>query len=70
MQTIYKVFLGIFIVFGGLNIFAINYNESFTSEENSIYFISIVASLFGILCTYILHIWSQLKAKKKSDFSE
>ena len=70
MQTIYKVFLGVFIVFGGFNIFAINYNESFMSEENSIYLISIVASLFGVLCTYILHIWSKLKAKQKPDFSE
>ncbi len=64
MQTIYKVFLVIFIVFLGFNIFAINYNENWMSEENSIYIFSIAASVFGLLCTYILHIWSKLKVKQ------
>ncbi len=63
MQTIYKVFAIIFVVFGTINLYALDYSESFMSEDNAKFAFSIVASLIGLMLTFVLNTWSKLKLK-------
>lgn len=64
MQTIYKVFLIIFIVFLGINLYALDWNLGFMDNENSKFVFSIAASVIGILLVFVLNTWRKLSLKK------
>lgn len=64
MQTIYKVFLIIFIVFLGINLYALDWNLGFMDNENSKFVFSIAASVLGILLVFVLNTWRKLSLKK------
>ena len=65
MQTFYKVFLVIFIVFIAINLYAFEYHLGFFHEENVKFIFSISAAILGIILLYVLSTWSKLgKAKK------
>lgn len=64
MQTIYKVFLGLFIVFIGFNIYAIDWNLGFMNEENATFVFSLAAGVIGLMFVFVLHSWSKLSLKR------
>ena len=64
MKTFYKIFLALFIIFIGVNLYAIDYNISIMDNENSKFLFSIASGLLGIIVVYILHTWSKLAEKQ------
>lgn len=64
MKTFYKIFLILFIVVIGINIYAIDWNSGFFDEDNTKFIFSISAGILGIIVVYILHNWSKLGVKK------
>lgn len=64
MKTFYKIFLVIFIVFLGLNLYAIDWHLGFMHEENTKFLFSIAAALIGLILVFVLNTWSKLGAKK------
>ncbi|MDO4224299.1 MAG: hypothetical protein Q4C75_00200 [Bergeyella zoohelcum] len=64
MKTIYKIFLAVFILFTGFNIYAIHWNLGFWDEENTKYIFSASAGILGILGVVVLDTWSRLSSKK------
>ncbi|NAW51389.1 hypothetical protein GNY06_08340 [Elizabethkingia argentiflava] len=64
MKTLYKVFLVIFILFIGINLYAIQWYMGAFDEENNKFWFSIAAALLGILVVFILDYWSRIGIKK------
>lgn len=64
MQKFYKVFLVIFIVFTAINIYAIDWNLSFTEEDNSKFVFSAAAGILGIAILFVLNTWSKIGVRK------
>jgi hypothetical protein len=64
MKTVYKVFLVLFFVFLGVNIFVIDWKLGFFHPDNTTLLISLAASLLGLLFVFVLHTWSKLAEKK------
>lgn len=60
MQTVYKVFLVIFIVFAAINLYAIDWNIGFMHEENTKYLFSIAAAVIGLILVFVLNTWSRI----------
>ena len=64
MTTLYKIFLAVFIVFLGVNLYAIDWKLGFFNSENTKFLFSIVAAILGILLTFVLNTWRKLAEKK------
>ncbi|MGX9986904.1 hypothetical protein [Chryseobacterium sp. POL2] len=64
MQIFYKIFLVLFVVFIGINIYGINWNVGMLEDENSKFMFSIAASIIGIIVIYIMSTWQKVGAKK------
>ncbi|MDO5616624.1 MAG: hypothetical protein Q4G16_10560 [Cruoricaptor ignavus] len=64
MQTIYKVFFAIFVVFIGLNFYAINWKIGVMHEDNTKFLFSISAGIIGAILVFILNFWSKLLPKR------
>ncbi|HBR12373.1 hypothetical protein SAMN05660493_02810 [Epilithonimonas bovis DSM 19482] len=64
MKTFYKIFLILFIVVIGINIYAIDWHSSLFEEENSKFVFSGAAGILGIIVVYIMHNWSKLGIRK------
>ncbi|HAV02096.1 hypothetical protein MVI27_08195 [Chryseobacterium salipaludis] len=64
MQRFYKIFLVLFIVFLGFNIYSIEWDLGFWHEENSKFILSTSAALVGILVLFIMHTMSKLQERK------
>lgn len=64
MQLFYKIFLVLFIIFIGINMYGINWNAGVLDDDNSKFIFSIAASLLGIIVIYIMSSWNKLIAKK------
>ncbi len=62
MKTIYKIFLILFIVFIGLNIYAMNWDLGYDHRDNFINLMSIAAGILGVILVFVLNTWSKLKA--------
>ena len=65
MKTIYKVFLVLFTLFLGVNLFVIDWELGFSHQENATLHISLAASILGLLAVWVMHTWSQLAEKNK-----
>lgn len=65
MNTFYKVFLILFIVFIGINLYAIDWQSGFMSPDNYKFLFSIATGIIGILLTLALNIWRKLANKEK-----
>lgn len=65
MQRFYKIFLVLFVLFIGFNLYAIEWNLGFWHEENSKFILSMSAGILGIIVVFILNMMSQLGAAKK-----
>ncbi len=66
MQLFYKIFLALFVIFIGINLYVIEWPLGFLAEENSIFVLSMSAAIVGIIVVFILHTLSTLSAKKQS----
>ena len=64
MQTIYKIFLGLFIVFIGFNLYAIDWQLGLMNEENAVFIFSLAAGIIGLIMVFVLHSWSKLSLKR------
>lgn len=63
MKTIYQIFLILFIIFIGINLYAINWKLGIMHEDNTKFVMSISAALLGIILVFVLNTWSRLSAK-------
>lgn len=64
MSTFYKVFLIIFIVLTGINLYALDWKIGFLHEDNKKFVFSIVAGLLGVLITIVMNTWRKISDKK------
>ncbi|MDY3548354.1 hypothetical protein PG291_07055 [Riemerella anatipestifer] len=64
MKLVYKIFLVLFVVFIGLNLYAIDWELGFMDNENTKFVFSISAALLGVLLVFVLNMWSKLSPKK------
>lgn len=64
MQTFYKIFLVLFVIFIGINIYGINWNDNLLGEDNSKFVISIAASILGIIVVVVMSNWQKLTVSK------
>ncbi len=65
MQKLYKVFLVLFIIFIGFNLYVIDWDLGFMHEENSKFIFSASAGVIGLVLVLVLDTWSRLAAKRK-----
>jgi len=63
MKLFYKILLIVFIVFTGINFYAINWEMGIFADDNLKFWISIAAGIFGILFTLIMDSLSRIKLK-------
>ena len=64
MQLFYKIFLALFVIFIGFNLYVMEWDLGFWHEENSKFILSISAAIVGIIVVFVLHSMSRLTAKK------
>lgn len=64
MQLFYKIFLALFVIFIGFNLYVIEWNLGFWHEENSKFILSMSAGILGIIVVFVLHFMSKLARKK------
>lgn len=64
MQTFYKVFLILFIIFIGFNLYVFEWDLGFWHEENTKFFLSISAAVLGIILIFVLNTWSKIGKRK------
>lgn len=64
MQTFYKIFVVLFVVFIAVNIFGINWSDGLLNEENAKFLFSIAASLLGLIVVIIMNNWQKLTVKR------
>ena len=65
MQKFYKIFLVLFVIFIGFNLYVIDWQLGFMHEENSKFILSIAAGIIGLILVFVLNTWSKLATKKK-----
>ncbi len=65
MQKFYKIFLIIFLLFIGVNLYAVDWSIGFLDDENSKFLFSISCAIIGIILVLVMNTWSKLKTKKK-----
>lgn len=64
MQRFYKIFLALFIVFIGINLYVIEWDLGFWDEENAKFILSMSAGILGIIVVFVMHTMSRLSLKK------
>lgn len=65
MQLFYKIFIALFLIFIGFNLYVMEWQLGFWHEENSKFILSISAAVVGLIVTGILHQMSKLSARTK-----
>lgn len=64
MQTFYKIFLALFLIFIGFNLYVIEWDLGIMHEENSKFILSLSAAVIGIILLFAMNTWSKLNVKK------
>lgn len=64
MQTIYKIFLVIFVVLIGFNVYQIDWKLGVTDGENAKFLYPLASGIIGLILVFVLNTWSKLKRKK------
>lgn len=64
MKRIYTVFLVIFVILAGINLYAIDYSLGLMHTENTKYLFSFGAAVLGIIGVFVLNMWSKLRTEK------
>lgn len=60
MQLYYKIFLVLFLVFIGVNLYAIDWSLGFLHGENTKFIFSISAAIIGLILVFVMHNWRKL----------
>ncbi|KMQ72436.1 hypothetical protein [Chryseobacterium koreense] len=63
MQRFYKIFLALFIIFIGFNLYVIEWDLGFWHEENAKFILSLSAGILGVVLVLVLHYMSRLVRK-------
>ncbi|MDF0719754.1 MULTISPECIES: hypothetical protein [Chryseobacterium group] len=63
MQLYYKIFLVLFILFIGFNLYAVDWNIGLMNDDNLKYVFSLSAGIVGLLLVFVLHTWSKLRSR-------
>lgn len=64
MQKFYKVFLVVFVIIIGINVYAIDFNTDLLSEENLKFVFSIAAGVIGLILLFVMNTWSKIGVRK------
>lgn len=64
MHLFYKIFLVLFVIFIGFNLYVMEWQLGFWHEENAKFILSISAAIVGILVVFVMHTLSRFAAKK------
>lgn len=64
MQLFYKIFLALFVIFIGFNLYMMEWNLGIWHEENSKFILSGAAAVLGIIIIGVMHNMSRLAVKK------
>lgn len=64
MKRFYLIFLILFLVFIGFNLYSIDWQLGFMHEENSKFILSMSAGIVGVFAVFVLNMWSKLSVKK------
>lgn len=64
MHLFYKIFLVLFVIFIGFNLYTMEWQLGFWHEENAKFILSISAAIVGILVVFVMHTLSRFAAKK------
>ena len=62
MKNIYKIFLVLFIILIGINIYAMRWDLGYDHSDNAISLMAIGAGVLGVILVLVLNTWSKLKA--------
>ena len=65
MKTLYKIFLGLFVILIGVNLYMIDWNFGFFNAENAKFIFPLSAGVLGVFLVIILNTLSKLSAAKK-----
>lgn len=65
MQTIYKVFLVVFLVFIGFNLYVIDWQLGIFDDENAKFLVSAGAGFIGLILVFVMNMWSKIGVKKE-----
>ncbi len=66
MQRLYKFFLGLFVVFLGVILYAFEWEKGLLHEDNTKFLVSLVAGIVGLLLVFVLSTWSKIPGQKKA----
>ncbi|MPS65622.1 MULTISPECIES: hypothetical protein [Chryseobacterium] len=64
MQKFYKVFLIVFVIIIGINVYAIDFNTDLLSEDNLKFVFSIGAGVIGLILLFVMNTWSKIGVRK------
>lgn len=64
MQLFYKIFLALYVIFIGFNLYMMEWNLGIWHEENSKFILSAAAAVLGIIIIGVMHNMSRLAVKK------
>ncbi len=64
MQKFYKVFLVVFVIIIGINVYAIDFNTDLLSEDNLKFVFSIGAGVIGLILLFVMNTWSKVGVRK------
>ncbi|AYO57104.1 hypothetical protein CO230_02550 [Chryseobacterium sp. 6424] len=64
MNLYYKIFLALFVIFIGFNLYAMEWQLGFWHNENSKFILSMSAAVIGILVVFVMNTMSRLANRK------
>lgn len=64
MNLSYKIFLALFVIFIGFNLYAMEWQLGFWHNENSKFILSMSAAVIGILVVFVMNTMSRLANRK------
>jgi len=64
MQKFYKIFLVVFVIIIGINVYAIDFNTDLLSEDNLKFVFSIGAGVIGLILLFVMNTWSKVGIRK------
>lgn len=64
MQKFYKVFLIVFVIIIGINVYAIDFNTDLLSEDNLKFVFYIGAGVIGLILLFVMNTWSKIGVRK------
>ena len=64
MARVYQIFLVVFVIFIGINVYALDWEIGILHQYNTKFVFSIVAGIIGVMLVYVLSTWSKISSKR------